>query len=98
MRIPDKLYSILKWICITAFPALITLYGVIGTTCHIPYTQETLTIMGAVNVFLGALIGISTAKYYQDQSKESFKIPEVMLAVEKYMDENNRQNTDFPEE
>lgn len=98
MKIPDKLYEVLKWLSLTAIPALTTLYGVIGTTLNIPYTQQVLMIMPAISTFIGALIGVSTAKYYQDLNKNSFKISEVMAAVEKYMAENNAKNTDVPEE
>lgn len=98
MKIPDKLYEVLKWLSLTAIPALTTLYGVIGTTLNIPYTQQVLMIMPAISTCIGALIGISTAKYYQDQSRDNFKIADVMAAVEKYMAENNAQNADVPEE
>lgn len=98
MKIPDKLYEILKWVSCIVLPALTTLYGVIGTTFEIPYTQQVLMIMPAISTFIGSLIGISTAKYYQDQSTNSFKISEVMAAVEKYMAENSNSNTDIPED
>jgi hypothetical protein len=42
---------------------LITLYGVIGNTCSIPYTDVVLTIAGAVDVFLGTIFGISKLSY-----------------------------------
>lgn len=98
MKIPDKLYEVLKWVSCIVLPALTTLYGVIGTTFEIPYTQQVLMIMPAISTFIGSLIGISTAKYYQDQSNNSFKISEVMAAVSKYMEENNKSNTDIPED
>ena len=63
MKLPNKLYDILKWIALVALPSLITFYGVIGNTCNIPYTQETLTIAAAFNVMLGTMLGISTIKY-----------------------------------
>lgn len=59
----NKTFDILKWIAQVFLPALTTLYGVIGATFNIPYTQEVLTIMVAVDTFLGTLLGISSAKY-----------------------------------
>lgn len=59
----DKVYNVLKWITMIFFPALITLYGVIGNTCDIPYTDVILTIATASNTFLGTILGISTYKY-----------------------------------
>ena len=98
MKFPEKVYQILKWVALTVIPALTALYGVIGTTFNIPYTQQILMIMPAIGTFIGALIGVSTAKYYQDKYNDSFKISEVMAAVEKYMEENSNSNTDIPED
>lgn len=59
----NKTYDVLKWIAQVFLPAFTTLYGVVATTCNIPYVQETLTIMVAFDTFLGALLGISSMKY-----------------------------------
>lgn len=63
MILPQKVYEVLRWIVIVVIPAAITLYGVIGNTCHIPYTEIVLTIAGAVDVFLGTVFGISKIAY-----------------------------------
>lgn len=63
MILPQKVYEVLRWIVIVVIPALITLYGVIGNTCNIPYTDVVLTIAGAVDVFLGTIFGISKLSY-----------------------------------
>lgn len=59
----NKLYDKLKWIALVALPALTTFYGVIGATCNIPYTQETLTIAVAFDTMLGTMLGISSNSY-----------------------------------
>lgn len=101
MKISDKAYNILKWICLTALPALTTLYGVIGTTLHIPYTQEVITIAVAVDTCLGTMIGVSSVKYYQRLSEEP-QIDKVMEAVTKWFatheNEAITKNVDVPEE
>lgn len=61
--LPQKVYEVLRWVVIIVIPALITLYGVIGNTCNIPYTDIVLTIAGAVDVFLGTIFGISKIAY-----------------------------------
>lgn len=61
--LPEKFYECLRWIVIVVIPALITLYGVIGNTCNIPYTDIVLTIAGAVDVCLGTIFGISKLSY-----------------------------------
>lgn len=63
MKMHDKMYDFLKWFCMIALPAMITFYGVIGATCNIPYTQETLTIAVAFNTMLGTMLGISNSNY-----------------------------------
>lgn len=38
MKLPDKVYDILKQIVTIVIPAILTFYGVVGTTCNIPYS------------------------------------------------------------
>lgn len=59
----NKVYDRLKWIALVFIPSLITFYGVIGNVLNIPYTDIVLTIMGAFDVFLGSLLGISNIQY-----------------------------------
>ena len=59
----NKVYDVLKWIALVFIPSLITFYGVIGNVLNIPYTEVVLTIMGAFNVFMGSLLGISNMQY-----------------------------------
>ena len=66
MKLSNKAYDIMKWVVQLFIPALITLYGVIGSTCHIPFTEQVLTIAGAVDVFLGTILKISTNNYYKE--------------------------------
>lgn len=63
MKINNKVYDVLKWVCTVVLPALITLYGVIGAVCGIPHTEQALTIATAVNVCLGTILGISSYQY-----------------------------------
>ena len=72
MILNQKTYEILRWVVVIVIPASITLYGVIGNTCHIPYTDVVLTIAGAVDVFLGAIFGISKLSY--DYQKRDFTL------------------------
>ncbi len=69
MILPQKAYEIIRWIVIIVIPALITLYGVIGNTLNIPYTEIVLTIAGAVDVFLGTIFGISKISYDKRQGE-----------------------------
>jgi len=70
MKLSNKLYDVLKWIDLVFIPALIVFYGVIGNVLNIPYTEITLTIMGAFDVFLGSLLGISSSKYAKESDED----------------------------
>lgn len=67
MKLPNNVYDILKWACLIAVPSLITLISTLGTIYGQDMTTVTATI-GAVATFVGALIGISNSKYYNDGS------------------------------
>lgn len=62
----NKTYDILKWVCMVFLPAFITFYGVLGNTLTIPYTDIVMTILGAFDTFLGALLGISNINYRRE--------------------------------
>ena len=69
MKLSNKTYDVMKWVVQLLIPALITLYGVIGTTLNIPYTEQVLTIGGAVDVFLGTILKISTNNYNKENEQ-----------------------------
>lgn len=61
--LPNKLYDVLKWIAIIALPALAVFVTTVFPVWNIPYAEPISTTIMAVDVLLGALIGISTAQY-----------------------------------
>lgn len=63
MKIPDKLYDILKWVVIIVLPAIATLYAALSAVWTWPYSEEIVTTITAVDTFLGAVLCISTATY-----------------------------------
>lgn len=62
----SKLYDFLKYTAQIFLPAFIAFYGVISITWGLPYTEQIMTSAAAFNVFLGALLGISSAAYYKN--------------------------------
>jgi hypothetical protein len=66
MKLPDKLYDVLKWIALVVIPALCTFYGVLAAALSLPYAEIVAQIGAGVCTFIGALIGISTAEYRKD--------------------------------
>ena len=65
----NKVYDILKRVTQIILPAILSLYGVIGATLGIPYTQEVMTIGAAVITCLGTCLGISSHNYYKKEGK-----------------------------
>ena len=59
MRLPDKVYDILKWICLIVLPACATLYSVMSGIWGFPYGEQIVRTITAVGTFLGTLIGVS---------------------------------------
>lgn len=69
MKLNSKVYDILAWVGKIVLPALSVLYATLGKIWNLPYTEQIpLTIM-ALDVFLNALLGISSANYYKDQNE-----------------------------
>ena len=66
MKISNKLYDILKWLCLIALPAASVLYSALAGVWGWAYAQEVATTINAVVAFVGALIGVSTANYKKD--------------------------------
>ena len=59
MKIPDKLYNVLKWIAVICIPAIVTFLSVVLPALKVDAeTVNTITtIISAVGVLIGALIG-----------------------------------------
>jgi hypothetical protein len=63
MKLSDKMYNTLKWIAMIALPAVGTLYFAIASIWGLPYGEEIVGTITAVDMFIGALLGISTMQY-----------------------------------
>lgn len=60
---PNKVYDVLKWICLVALPAATTFYVALAAAIGLPYADEVAKVSAALCAFIGALIGVSTAEY-----------------------------------
>lgn len=67
MKLKNGTYDKLKYIVTIVLPALTTLWLTIASIWNIPYGEPIGATMGAITVFLGALIGISSANYNKIQ-------------------------------
>ena len=59
----DKVYDVLKWIAMYLLPALGTLYFAIASIWGLPYGEQIVGTITAIDTFLGVVLGISTVQY-----------------------------------
>lgn len=59
----NKTYDILKWVAQYGLPAVGTLYFALAGIWNLPYGEEVVGTITAIDAFLGVLLGISTAQY-----------------------------------
>lgn len=67
MKLPDKVYDILKWVTMIVIPALATAYVGLAAIWGWPFADEVAKTSAVVCTLLGALLGISTAQYNKDK-------------------------------
>ena len=68
MRLSNSVFDILKYIQRYALPALGTLYFALASIWGLPYGEQIVGTITAIDAFLGTLLGISTYKYKKGQN------------------------------
>ena len=63
MKMTNKVYDILKLIAQYFLPAIGTLYFALAGIWGLPYGEQIVGTITAVDTFLGVLLGISSAQY-----------------------------------
>ena len=66
MKLSNETYDLLRKIALYFLPALATLWLTIGKFWSIPYTTEIGATLTAIDVFIGACLGISSKNYYNE--------------------------------
>ena len=59
----SKTYDILKFIALIGLPAVGTLYFALVQIWGLPYGEEIVGTITAIDAFLGAILGVSTSSY-----------------------------------
>lgn len=67
MKLNDKVYNVLKWVCLIALPALAVLYFTLAKIWNLPYGAEITATINAIALFIGSLIGISQATIRKEE-------------------------------
>ena len=63
MKLPNKLYYVLKWITRIVIPAMAPAYVGLAGVWGWPFADQVAKTAAVVCALLGALLGISTAEY-----------------------------------
>lgn len=63
MKMSNKTYDVLKWIALVGLSAVGTLYSALSAIWGFPYGEQVVSTIVALEVFLGAILQLSTSKY-----------------------------------
>lgn len=63
VNLRNEVYDVLKWVVTILIPAISVFYGALAVVWHFPAGVEVTTSLGALAVFLGALMNRSTKSY-----------------------------------
>ena len=69
MKMYDKMYDVLKWIATYLLPALGTLYFALAQIWNLPYGEQVVGSITAIDTLLGVVLDLSTSQY--NKQKES---------------------------
>ena len=63
----NKTYDVLKYIAQIVLPAIATLYFALASIWQLPYGEQVVGTITAIDACLGALLGISTHMYNKEE-------------------------------
>lgn len=69
MKMSNKTYDVLKYIAQYVLPALGTLYFALAQIWGLPFGEQIVGTIAAVDTFLGVILGISSYNYGKEQDK-----------------------------
>lgn len=63
MKMNNKVYDILKWVALIVLPALGTLYFTLAGIWGLPYGEQVMGTITAIDTCLGVILGVSSSQY-----------------------------------
>lgn len=66
----NSIYDALKWTAQIVLPAIATLYFALASIWGLPYGEQIVGTITAIDAFLGAILGISTVNYYNNKEEK----------------------------
>lgn len=70
MKLSNRVYDLLKRIAMIWLPAAGTLYFALAGIWNLPYGEQIVGTITAIDTFLGAILGISSMNYKEDEYGE----------------------------
>ena len=93
MKLSNKQFDIIKWVAIYLVPATATFILTVGKIWNLPYYDNIAATVTAFGVFLGAIIGVSTASYnknVEQMKREDLDENQLMMA-ESMLEEDEQE-------
>lgn len=69
MKLPNKVYDVLKWIVLVCIPAFTTAYVGLDALFGWGYGDVVAKVSAIVCALIGSLVGISTAEYNRTKTE-----------------------------
>jgi hypothetical protein len=69
MKLPNKVYDVLKWVVLVCIPALTTAYVGLDALFGWGYGDVVAKVSAIVCALIGSLVGISTAEYNRTKTE-----------------------------
>lgn len=71
MKISNRVYDVLKWIAMYFLPAMGTLYFALAGIWGLPYGEQIVGTITAIDTFIGVVLGISKSAYEKEKQNNS---------------------------
>lgn len=65
-KLSDRAYEALKWLCLICIPAVAVFISQVGEAIGIQNVDTVVLVLNSVGTLIGALIGVSTYQYRQE--------------------------------
>lgn len=69
MKLSNRVYDILKTCCTVVIPAVSVLYATLSEIWGLPLATQICGTLAGIAVFIGALIGLSSKKYWEEEGE-----------------------------
>lgn len=69
MKMKNKTYDVLKWVAMILLPAAGTLYFALAGIWGLPYAEQIVGTITAIDTFLGVILGLSSNQYNKNKEE-----------------------------